>query len=200
MLNKDELVSQTRLAFDFIQKLYFEVSYLIKEAEGLLAQEDEEFIFGRSGGYAITARSSNGLEPSLVNLWMYKKMAVFFVPKASTETPTGKTTTRIKKDLKILYMRIILDDKDIPEPTVYYGVLHTFVRKENSWLEKIEQLMTQIEYNESKVFDGNEKIDYEDRLISFKGKLESTNLFDIQSSQDIADKILAPALNIFREA
>jgi hypothetical protein len=60
--------------------------------------------------------------------------------------------------------------------------------------------MTQIEYNESKVFDGNEKIDYEDRLISFKGKLESTNLFDIQSSQDIADKILAPALNIFREA
>ena len=42
-MNKSELIAQTRLAFEFIQKLYFEISYLIKEMEGLLAEEEEEF-------------------------------------------------------------------------------------------------------------------------------------------------------------
>jgi len=200
MLNRTELVSQTKLAFDFIQKLYFEVSYLIKEAEGLLAQEDEEFVFGRSSGYAVTARTSYGLDPSSINLWMYKKMAVFFVPKTFTEISKGQSITRFEKDVKILYMRIVLDDKDTPEPKVYYGVLNAFVLKENSGFVKIEQLMTHIEYNETKIFDGGDKIDYEDKYISFKGKLGSTNLFDIQNSQDITKKILKPALKIFREA
>lgn len=200
MLDRTELVSQTKLAFDFIQKLYFEVSYLIKEIEGLLAQEDEEFVFGRSGGYAITARSSNGLEPSFVTFWMIKKLAVFFVPRASTEVIKGQTITRPRKDVKILYIRIVLDDKDIPQPRVYFGVLNEFVPGEKTWVAKFEQLMAHIEYNETKVFADGEDIDYEDKNISFKGKLASINLFDIQNSQDIAEKLLAPALRLFRDA
>jgi len=34
--DKSEVIHQTTLAFDFIQKLYLEVSYLIKEIEGIL--------------------------------------------------------------------------------------------------------------------------------------------------------------------
>jgi hypothetical protein len=62
-MEKKGLIEQTRLAFDFIQKLYLEASYLVKEIEGQLAEEEEQFVFGRSGGYAVTARSSTGLEP-----------------------------------------------------------------------------------------------------------------------------------------
>ncbi len=39
-----ELATQTRNAFDFVQKIYFELSYLIKEVEGLLQQQDDNFI------------------------------------------------------------------------------------------------------------------------------------------------------------
>ena len=47
--------------------------------EGLLSEEDEKFIMGRPSGYMITARSSNGLDPALVNYWLYKKLATFFI-------------------------------------------------------------------------------------------------------------------------
>ena len=36
MINKNEIIEQTNLVFDFIQKFYLEVSYLIKEIEGVL--------------------------------------------------------------------------------------------------------------------------------------------------------------------
>ena len=43
-MNKTEIVEQTELAYDFLQKLFFEVSYLIKEMEGLLGEEDPPFV------------------------------------------------------------------------------------------------------------------------------------------------------------
>ena len=38
-----ELETSWRHAFDFVQKFYRETSYLIKEVEGQLAKEPEEF-------------------------------------------------------------------------------------------------------------------------------------------------------------
>jgi hypothetical protein len=197
-MNKPELISQTKLAFDYIQKLYFEVSYLIKEVEGLLSEEAEEFVIGRGSGYAVTARSSSGLDPALVNLWMYKKFAVFFIPKANTHLVKGQTITHFEGNPKIFYMRIVLDDKDIPEPSIYCGVLKDFKKKKPPMV-KIEQAMTTIEYNENKVFSDYGNIEYADPLVSFKGKLARTNLFDINTSEDIGKKLIEPALKLFRE-
>ena len=36
-MEKKKVVEQTKLAFEFIQKLYHEIAYLIKEVEGQLA-------------------------------------------------------------------------------------------------------------------------------------------------------------------
>ena len=81
MVDKTHLMEQTNLAFDFIQKLYLEVSYLIKEIEGILHEEEEKFIIGRPSGYGISARSSTGLESNNVGLWLLREFAVFFIPK-----------------------------------------------------------------------------------------------------------------------
>lgn len=197
-MEKKELISQTKLAFEFIQKLYLEVSYLIKEVEGLLAQEEEEFIIGRPSGYAVATRNSAGLDPINVNLWLYRKLSVFFVPKSSTKTFKGQTITHLGEKHKILYLRAVLDDKNIREPIIYFGVLQNFEKKRKGWPEKIEQVMAHIEYNETKVFDGGKDIDYEDAYITFKGNLVSANLYDINSSQEIAEKLIMPGLNIFR--
>ncbi len=110
MINKSEITEQTNLAFDFIQKLYLEVSYLIKEIEGILHEEEEKFIIGRPAGYGISARSSTGLESTNVNLWLLRKFAVFFVPEDKTRVERGQTITEIDDNLKILYLRIILRD------------------------------------------------------------------------------------------
>jgi hypothetical protein len=171
---------------------------LIKEVEGLLSQEEEVFIIGRPSGYAVATRNSAGLEPINVSMWLYKKFSVFFVPKTSTKTLKGQTITHFGEKNKILYLRIMLDDKNIREPIVYFGVLQDFEKKRKGWPEKIEQVMGHIEYNETKVFDGGDEIHYEDAYITFSGKLFPANLYDISSSQDISEKLIAPALKIFR--
>lgn len=197
-MNKQLIVEQNKLAFEYLQKLYFEVSFFIKEIEGLLAKENEEFIIGRPGGYQMSTNHSNGLEPVNVELWVLRKLAVFFVPKEFTHQKGGTTITKIESQAKILYLRIVLDGKDIKEPIVYSGVLSNFKKKAKNYPEKIEQLMTHIEYRESQVFKNPLSIEYEDGYLAFQGKLAKHNLFDMNSSTDIYEKIVTPALQIFR--
>lgn len=198
-MDKSELVIQTKLAFDFIQKLYFESSYLIKEVEGLLSQESEEFVLGRGSGYAITTRSSNGLDSSLVNYWMCKKLSVFFIPKSSTRFIKGQTITHIEDNPKVIYMRLILHHNDNHEPSILIGVLKNFGKQGNKWPEKVEQVMNHIEYNETKVFSDGGNINYKDAYVSFMGRLLCINLYEINSSEEIVKLIIKPTLKLFRE-
>ena len=122
MSDESEIIEQGSLAFDFIQKLYLEVSYLIKEIEGILREEEEKFIIGKPGGYSVSARSSTGLESVNVNLWLLRKFAVFFVPEDKTERKGGQIITRIDENLKVLYLRIVLNDRSVNQPTLYSGV------------------------------------------------------------------------------
>jgi len=200
MINKSEIIEQTNLAFDFIQKLYLEVSYLIKEIEGILHEEEEKFIIGRPAGYGISARSSTGLEPTNVNLWLLGKFAVFFVPEGKTNVKRGQTITEIDGNLKILYLRIVLRDKNIDEPAVYSGILYNIQKKPQAkWIGKFENVMGHLEYNDDKIFKNVEKIDYEDAYIKIQGKLVKNNLFEINNSETIRKKIVEPSLELFRK-
>lgn len=40
------LAEQTKNSFDFVPKLYFEISYLMKETEAQLHEESDEFVIG----------------------------------------------------------------------------------------------------------------------------------------------------------
>ncbi|MEK0337249.1 MAG: hypothetical protein QQN41_07440, partial [Nitrosopumilus sp.] len=190
MIDKGEIAEQTNLAFDFIQKLYLEVSYLIKEIEGILYEENEKFIIGRPSGYSISARSSTGLESNNVKLWLLRKFAVFFVPEDNTKCERGQTITQIDENLKVLYLRILLSDKSITEPTVYSGTLYNIQKKPQAkWIKKFENIMGNIiEYNDSKIFQNIEKINYEDAYVTFQGKLIKTNLFEINDSETILER------------
>lgn len=198
-MNKDELVEQTKLAFEYLQKLYLETSYFIKEVEGLLGKEAEEFIIGRPAGYAIASNRSAGLESSSIDLWLLREMAVFFVPRSLTEEKGGQTITPIDNTMKVIYLRIVLDGKDIPAPMVYTGILNHFSTTGKKFPEKIEQLMSHIEYRDAQVFKNPLSIDYADGYVSFQGKLFKQNLFDLNSSEDVYNKIIAPAVKMFRD-
>ena len=192
-----ETVEQTKLAFDFIEKLYFETSYLIKEIEGILRQESEEFVIGKTGGYQIVAKSSNGLD--YVNQWLMRKLAVFFCPRAMTKVERGMTNTPITNELKVIYVRIILSGENVTEPQIWSGPLYNMAVKNEKYFKKFENVMGFLEYNEDRVFQTIANIDYEDPNIKFMGKLLINHLYDITDSDELVAKIIRPALEEFRQ-
>jgi len=196
-MDKQEIVKDTKLAFDFVQKLYLEVSYFIKEVEGLLSREDEEFIIGRPSGYGVTSNRSSGLEANYVGLWPLRKMSVFFVPRSQTLEKGGQTFTSLQ--MRVIYLRIVLNGKNISEPVVYSGAIYNFKKKDKSFPEKIEQIMAHIEYRENPVFKNPKTIAYEDGYLSFQGELFTCHLYDLNSSEEIYKKVVMPALKLFRK-
>jgi hypothetical protein len=199
MPDKKDIIEQTRLAFDFLQRLYIEASYLIKEIEGILKEEEEKFIIGRPAGYSISARSSTGLEANNVALWLLRKFAVFFVPENRTKQERGQTITTIDKTLKILYLRIVLNDNKLNEPAIYSGALFDMaIKQPGKWIKKFENAMGHLEYNDEKMFKVPEQIDYEDAYIKLRGEFIKNHLFDINDSQTIVKKIIKPSLELYR--
>jgi hypothetical protein len=201
--DKKKAVNQCRIAFDYIQKLYLEVSFLIQEVEGDLGQEEEEFVIGRTGGYQIVARSSAGLESKNVEGWLRRKMSVFFVPKDMT-TLGSQTSTPVDKDLKVIYMRIVLDDagSDFKEPFVNFGVMSGIENVAGSKkFSKFENFPGYFEYNDHRIIlEGEDASDfyYGDSTVAFDAKFRKVNLFDLADSDAIMSKIVVPALNLFR--
>lgn len=199
-MDRQQIVEQTHLAFSFVEKLYLEVSYLIKEIEGLLADEEEEFVIGRPSGYGVTTRGSTGLDVANVRQWPLRKLAVFFVPKADTQTSKGQTSTSLP-GAKVIYLRIVLDDKDLEEPIISFGVLYGLEKKSSAgkWPTKFEHLMAHFEYNDTRFFKNPEGIDFEDARFRIRGKLLTANLYDITNAEQISSRIVTPALELFRD-
>lgn len=197
-MNKTELIKQTYLAFDFLTKLFHESSYLIKEIEGLLGKEPEEFKIGKPSGYGITAKSSTGLDRA--EDWIINKCAVFFCPKEMLKPDKGQTVTDIIDGLKIFYIRIVFHEKGIQEPYMLFGTINNIkIHSDKGRLKKFENIMGYIEYNERKVFKDYPIINYTDTSISFSAKLNKIKLFDINGPDEIEQKILIPGLEEFRK-
>jgi hypothetical protein len=178
-----------------MQKLYLEISYLIKELESVLRQE--EFVMARPQGYAITTRTSTGLEPENVVQWFMRSCTVFFVPREMTEFRKGQTHTKFRKDLKVMFFHIKLLGKEMKEPTIYLGCIAHITNK-RSTVKKFEQLGWEFSYNSEKVLSKCPVIDYEDIACVFKGKCKREKLFSINNSNDIRKKIIEPMLELYR--
>jgi len=195
-LNKAEIANQINNAFDFIQKLYNESSYLIKEIEGQLGGSGFQML--RPSGYSISARSSTGLESNNVNLWLLRKFAVAFVEESNTDLQKGQNVTEINENLKVLYFRVILNDKNQSEPQLIFGVLYN-IKKYKDWIKKFENLLGYFEYVDNKLFAKIPDIDYEDSTFKIKGKFQKVNLLDINSSDELIEKVINPAIQIYEQ-
>jgi len=196
--NKSEITKQIKNAFDFVQKLYNESSYLIKEIEGQLGESELRFHILRPSGYSVSSRSSTGLEPNNVNLWLLRKFAVAFVEETSTELKKGQNFTEINDKLRVLYFRIILDDKNQSEPQLLFGVFYE-IKQFKDWVKKFENLMGNFEYVDSKLFSKFPNIDYEDGTFKLKGKFKKVDLLDINSSNELIEKVINPAIKLFKK-
>lgn len=195
-MEKTDIVEQTKLAFNFIQRLYLETSYFIKEVEGMLQQEDGEFGILKPAGYAISAFRSVGLESALVEQWFIRKGAVFFVAKDDTDLVRGQTVTKIKPSLKLIVIRFVLYDKDLDTPEVWAGVVSDITQKKE--YSKFEHHIWKFVYQEKKIFRDTGETTYEDGECSFKVSLFKRPLYDIRNAEDIQREIVKPVLTIYR--
>ena len=194
-MDKD-LIIQTKNAFDFIQKLYFEISYLIKEIEGNL--QEDGFVIGRPSGYGVTMRSSTGLESINVENWISKSYSVFFCNQDDTKMHQGVTVTKIKPALKIMIVHIEIFDKEISNPKITYAMIYNIVSNNPKW-EKFEYFMSRFAYHGKKIFSNGPNIDYKDVNCSFKGEFHTENLFSINNSEELRKKIIEPMLELYRK-
>jgi len=193
-MDKD-LIEQTKTAFDFVQKMYFEISYLIKEIEAIL--QEEEFVIGRPSGYGVSTRTSTGLESLNVENWLPKSFSVFFSQKDLSPMDKGITITRINESLKVLVVHIELFDKEIKKPKITYAIITDIVSNKPKW-EKFEYFLSRFSYNGKKIFSSGPNIDYEDTYFKFRGKFHTEDLFSINSSEELKKKIIDPMLKLYR--
>lgn len=194
-MSKEEIIKQTKLAFDFVRRLYLETSYFIKEVEGILQQEEEQFQILRPSGYGITTFRSIGLE-SGVEDWCIRKGAVFFVAKQDTEISRGQTITRFKPDLKVVLLRFLLHDKDLAEPEVWAGVISKIIEKADT--PKFEGHAWKFAYYDKRILRDIGESAYEDGEISFKLNLAKKPLYDMNNAEDIQKQIIDPVVAIYR--
>ena len=198
-MDRKHMKEQANLAFEFIDKLYFEITYLIKEIEGLLKREDEVFLIGRPRGYGITVASSTAID--YPDWWWYKKFSVFFVREDMTKTMGGRTLTSFQKDLKLIYLIMNLSDKNISSPKIAIGTLYNICCKPAASCKKFEDATVyylnsiwDLSMNHPNFAEGN----YEDKYMKFSGRFVIKDLFDINSTQDVQKKLLEPVLKQYR--
>jgi len=178
--------------------LYNESAYLVKEIEGQLSESEYKFQIIKPSGYSVSARSSTGLEPNNVNLWLLRKFAVAFVEQSDEKTEKKQNFTEINEHLKILYFRITLDGKNLSEPKLIFGVFYD-IKQFKDWVKKFENLMGAFEYVDNKLFSKFPKIDYEDGTFKIKGIFKEVNLLDLNSSNELIEKVINPVIQLYEE-
>jgi hypothetical protein len=194
-----KLVEQTANAFEFVHKLHEEISFLIKDVQGLLESEEEKFLIGKPSGYAVTARVSTGLESNNVRLWIPKAFTVFFAPQKNMTSSKGATKTTINKDLGVIVLHIEVSGNHSVEPRVLIGHIGNIKSKKTQW-NKFENLMWEFAYNREKIFGKLPNVDFEDGSCIFKGEFIERELYSINNSDDIKKQLVDPALSLFRGA
>lgn len=129
---------------------------------------------------------------------MPRKLSVAFVEKNLTKTNNGQNITGINKNLKVLYFKFILNEKNQKEPKLLYGVFYE-VEQYKDWVKKFEHLMQTLESVDNKVFAKFPNIDYKDAVFKIKGKFKMTNLLEINSSLDLSDKVITPIIRMYEQ-
>lgn len=117
--------------------------------------------------------------------------------ESSTELKKGQNFTEINAELKVLYFRIILEDKNESEPKLIFGIFHS-IKKNKEFIKKFENLMGYFEYTDNKLFSKFPEIDYEDGNFKIKGSFKKVNLLDINSSDELIEKVIKPIIKLYK--
>ncbi len=192
-----ELANQTRNAFEFIEKLFLESSYLIREVEGQLQKMPESFEILRPAGYVVSAVNAAGLEPKHVGNWLRKTIAVAFVPEGATERRGGQTHTPFSDDLRVLFLTMVFSAGELNEPTAFFGYVDQIENKTKDF-QKFERLMFEFPASAIKMLNSRSKISIDDNFCSMSGEVKKLKLYSLKTSEDVRKKLVEPMVKLYR--
>jgi hypothetical protein len=192
-----DLADQTRNAFEFIEKLFLETSYLIKEVEGQLQQMPEGFVILRPSGYQVSALHSVGLEATNLKWWLRKVVAVGFVEETATKLQRGQTVTSFASDRKVLFLTIVFSADRLQAPTAFFGRL-TQIENKNKQYTKFEHLMWEFPGSWETIFNTPPNISYDDGYCSFSGEFKKLKLYSLKTNEDVRKKLVEPMVKLYR--
>jgi len=188
-----QLAASTQNAFDFLQRLHLEVSYLIREVEEQLKQADPEFVQMKGAGYAVSTSRSSGLEPHNVKQWMSRTLTVGYCPK-KVHTKQG-TPLPITARTRVLILHIVLHDADKNAPKVWFGRMTAAKGKKGQ--ADFEKLLSKYSQQSEGLFTAvpkSRKIRIDDSTCVMEGKFRSVDLFTVKKSKDVTRLIVEPML------
>ena len=192
-----DLAKDTKNAFDFIERLYRETVYLIKEVEGLLKHDEvSPFAIITSSGYAITTAASKSL--TMYRPWLPHDATVFFRPITSSTPVQSKAKTPISLGLNMLVLRVEFVSAAADRPQVLMACLHHVKMKRGA--QYFEDLNSTFAYGGGIIFARRAEgvVDYEDAACIIKGRLIQADLFAIENSDAIVTRLVQPILEIYR--
>ncbi len=200
----NQLVEHTHIAFEYVERIYEEVATLVREVETLLAETPDRFVIGRPSGYGISTRGSTGIEPRNVTRWLMRQFAVCFIPEDRAKMDKGQTATKLTPELRVLYLRFILDGYDrclfdghpLKEPTVLFGVLHDISSRKR---KKFENVMADLEYSESKLFKALPAVEMDEAYFKLRGHLQRLALFSLTDAAAVGRLLVEPLLAQYRK-
>jgi len=191
------LAEQTHNAFEFIEKLFLETSYLIKEVEGQLQQMPEEFVILRPAGYVVSTVTSTGLEAAGVRKWLRKRVAVAFLPEESTEVRAGQTHTPFSDDLRVLFLTIALNARELIEPAAFFGYVNR-IKNKNKNYKKFESILWEFPGFAIKMLNSGPKISFDDGYCSMSGEVKKLKLYSVKTNEDVRKKLVEPMVKLYR--
>ena len=193
-----DLAEQTRNAFGFIEKLYLETSYLIKEVEGQLQQMPEGFVILRPAGYGVSSLTSTGLEAKNVSYWLRKRLAVAFVPEALTQHRAGQTHTAFLEDLRVMFLTLVFFADELNEPTAFFGYVDHIENKTTDW-KKFERFMWEFPSSAIEMLNRGPTISFDDGYCSMSGEVKKLKLYSLNTSEDVRKKLVEPMVKLYRK-
>lgn len=84
------------------------------------------------------------------------------------------------------------------EPQLVFGVFHD-IKLYTDWVKKRGNILVAIEYDDDKLFSQFPNVDYENDNFKLKAKLKKVNLLDINSTDELIEKVMNPSIQIYEQ-
>jgi len=201
-VDADRLAQQVKLAYEFMEALHGQALALIKDVETQLVRAPEQLECLRPGGYRYTLNPlSYTLErPQAILADYYGLWFRYFEGNAiRTQTPLDGNIP------PIAFLKVVLRERNLVHPEVRFGIVDKVIKiADSKWPKKFEDV-------HSRVADlalvgpppwierRNVKEDYKDSYISLEFRGVGIRLADLPDSEAIAEKVVDPLLEMYRQ-
>ena len=121
-----------------------------------------------------------------------------FLPEDSTELRAGQTHTPFSDDLRVLFLTIALNARELIEPTAFFGYVNR-IKNKNKNYKKFENILWEFPASAIKMLNSGPKISFDDGYCSMSGEVKKLKLYSLKTNEDVRTKVVEPMVKLYRK-